>query len=215
MRANQRLDFTSRRRSDARSELAADVAAFLASGGKVVPVAQGETATPLGITAAGACGSPAERKRAYGRGLRMAAGSGEPRPQPAPAARRTPEKSARRRVTVEDVAHASGEAPENVHAAMSRDPRALKKRAVSESRKARIRLAARRLGYVPAPPKRRKQGPRQVDVAEAAGVSISQAHNALKGHDRVAPAVRARCVQAADRLGYPVSPEARSLAGGR
>lgn len=53
------------------------------------------------------------------------------------------------------------------------------------------------------------------DVARAAGVSLATASRALSGANGVAPATRARVLQAAESLSYVVSPEASTLKGGR
>jgi LacI family repressor for deo operon, udp, cdd, tsx, nupC, and nupG len=52
------------------------------------------------------------------------------------------------------------------------------------------------------------------DVARLAGVSMATASRALSNHPHVAPATRARVLDAAARLSYVVSPEASRLAGG-
>ncbi|WP_111647323.1 LacI family DNA-binding transcriptional regulator [Actinoplanes lutulentus] len=52
------------------------------------------------------------------------------------------------------------------------------------------------------------------DVARLAGVSMATASRALSDHPHVAPATRARVLDAAAELAYVVSPEASRLAGG-
>ncbi len=54
-----------------------------------------------------------------------------------------------------------------------------------------------------------------VDVANAAGVSISTASRALRGLNRVSPATRAKVEDAARRLRYVASPTGSALASGQ
>lgn len=54
-----------------------------------------------------------------------------------------------------------------------------------------------------------------VDVANAAGVSISTASRALRGLDRVSPQTRERVRRAADQLGYVAAPTGTALASGK
>jgi LacI family transcriptional regulator len=53
------------------------------------------------------------------------------------------------------------------------------------------------------------------DVARLAGVSVATASKALNGRDQVAPATRAKVIDAADRLAYSPNPLARGLHAGR
>ena len=53
------------------------------------------------------------------------------------------------------------------------------------------------------------------DVARLAGVSIATASKALNGRDQVAPATRAKVIDAADRLSFSPNPMARGLLAGR
>ncbi|MFF4854626.1 LacI family DNA-binding transcriptional regulator [Streptomyces rubiginosohelvolus] len=53
------------------------------------------------------------------------------------------------------------------------------------------------------------------DVARRAGVSTATVSRALRGLDRVAEATRLRVLEAADELGYTISPAASRLAGGK
>lgn len=52
------------------------------------------------------------------------------------------------------------------------------------------------------------------DVARAAGVSMATTSRSLSNAQGVAPATRARVLDAADRLSYVISPEASALKGG-
>jgi LacI family transcriptional regulator len=53
------------------------------------------------------------------------------------------------------------------------------------------------------------------DVARLAGVSVATASKALNGRDQVAPATRAKVIDAADRLSFSPNPLARGLLAGR
>lgn len=60
----------------------------------------------------------------------------------------------------------------------------------------------------------RETGPRLIDVARAAGVSIATASRAMAGTPGVRPAVAELVRQRADELGYVANVHARTLAGG-
>jgi LacI family transcriptional regulator len=60
-----------------------------------------------------------------------------------------------------------------------------------------------------------KGGVTIMDVARESGVSYSTVSRALSGYMYVAESTRQRVLEAADRLGYVVNLQARSLAGGR
>ncbi|SEE91293.1 substrate-binding domain-containing protein [Ruania alba] len=63
--------------------------------------------------------------------------------------------------------------------------------------------------------RRRSNRPTIVDVAEAAGVSLSTASKALNGRDRVDPNTRRRVQETAERIGYRPNPRAQRLRTGR
>jgi LacI family transcriptional regulator len=70
-------------------------------------------------------------------------------------------------------------------------------------------------GYHPhtVSPRFRTGEPRLVDVAKAAGVSVSSASLALSGKGRISDEVRARIVEAAENLGYRPSTKSRQKDG--